>query len=80
MFSFSKSESGHRLALYVDGMDGNPIPHHLYYYLYVHSVSKEEERGASILPRKRRLCKNIKGKSCKQEIAQLLPFYASMNK
>lgn len=52
MFSFSKSESGHRLALYVGGMDGNPIPHHLYYYLYVHSVSKEEERGASILPKK----------------------------
>lgn len=52
MFSFSKSESGHRLALYVGGMDGNPIPHHLFYYLYVHSVSKEEERGASILPKK----------------------------
>lgn len=52
MFSFSKSESGHKLALYVGGMDGNPIPHHLYYYLYVHSVSKEEERGASILPKK----------------------------
>lgn len=60
MFSFSKSESGHRLALYVGGMDGNPIPHHLYYYLYVHSVSKEEEREERLYFLKRALMQKYK--------------------